>query len=101
MKTELRPCPFCGGRKAYLDRMESGSDEDSFIHCPECGADGPYYGGTDSTLPHEAVELWNHRPQTDKAVGMLSDLHMRVTLARADDEEILDTIAEVIKELER
>jgi hypothetical protein len=34
-----------------------------------------------------------------KAVVMLSDLHMRVTLARIDDDKLLENLTAVIKEL--
>lgn len=60
MAVELLPCPFCGADAAYISAREI-DDECFVISCDKCNAEGPYYGGNDSTQPEEARKLWNTR----------------------------------------
>lgn len=69
MKTELKPCPFCGGR-AYLrelvehDLSGDGDQDGSYsawfhIGCLVCGIE---VGGE---YEHEAIAAWNRRAALD------------------------------------
>ena len=81
--TELKPCPFCGG-KAKIDQtgvrvMETNHDSVSFdfsIKCAKCNATAPFaYGYISANLSlngelnvwHDdrpsAIEAWNRRAQ--------------------------------------
>ena len=68
MKSELLPCPFCGGKSlAFV----VDHDEDRSVECEGCGANGPHaYGHKGRYLPDtpewkaiqaEAARLWNTR----------------------------------------
>ena len=50
-KTQLKPCPFCGGAAS----VEHGCEE-AWIDCDECGVSGPMRD-TES----QAVAEWNRR----------------------------------------
>ena len=52
MTSELKPCPFCGGRE---QRIKSSSRWGWFVSC-SCGAVGPSSGSRD-----EATVAWNCR----------------------------------------
>lgn len=53
MKTELKPCPFCGG-EAKLMGLERFKEYR--VYCHDCGV------RTDDFYPkHRAVEAWNRR----------------------------------------
>ena len=58
---ELKPCPFCGGKEAYLTVNYYG---DSYVRCPNCGA--VVWGGDDER-PNEkrAIKLWNRRTHNE------------------------------------
>ena len=53
--TELKPCPFCGGKN--IDLSEAGLKTDVwFVQCWDCYATFPHF---DSET--EAIEAWNRR----------------------------------------
>ncbi len=56
-KTELKPCPFCGGKA----RRVIGFMGVNFFKCTACGAtvsfDNEYY----NNHKNEAVKAWNRR----------------------------------------
>jgi Lar family restriction alleviation protein len=60
MATELKPCPFCGGRAetdyGYYDYNWHG------VHCVDCGA----YVCTAEDGSQEAIEAWNRRAEDAK-----------------------------------
>lgn len=57
MLTELKPCPFCGKKEAYLARNCYGQN---YVRCPNCGA--VVWGSDDESLTEKrAIELWNTR----------------------------------------
>lgn len=64
---ELLPCPFCGGKKSFVERADYTS---CYVHCDGCGTHGPI--GEDCTEDYseevpgqeQAVELWNRRAST-------------------------------------
>lgn len=56
MTTELKPCPFCGGKE--IEPEEFGC----FVFtCADCGTEGPA-GDTEA----EAAKLWNTRPDSGR-----------------------------------
>lgn len=61
-KTELKPCPFCGGKAHYY--YERGNDS---IVCEECGAKLTYFDFGDPN--DELVKQWNARHIEDDNVN--------------------------------
>lgn len=57
IKTELKPCPFCGGK---VNKIKGIIGETIMFICEECGADVCFYGAE-----HEpkATAAWNRRPE--------------------------------------
>ena len=55
---ELKPCPFCGGRKLAVN----GWCEQYWVTCSECETEGP--SGETQT---EAKEAWNRRATDGQA----------------------------------
>ena len=55
MKTELKPCPFCGGK---IQKMIGPIKNTVMFICHKCGADICFYGAE-----HEpkATQSWNRR----------------------------------------
>ena len=50
MESELKPCPFCGGRAKMYNWGVWG------VRCTDCGA------GSDWDIEeHKAIEAWNRR----------------------------------------
>jgi len=41
MPIELRPCPFCGGTRLYMDNMDTDDHCYHFVVCKDCMAEGP------------------------------------------------------------
>lgn len=59
--TELKPCPFCGG-KAKLDHGRIGITETSYVRCEKCWSKGQSI--TESvrySSDAEAIKAWNRR----------------------------------------
>ena len=65
--SELKPCPFCGG-KVRLSTADRGA---SFaVWCGGCGGtNGGEYLSKESAIKH-----WNHRPLEDELVAALEGL---------------------------
>lgn len=59
--TELKPCPFCGGK---VKRFIAPLRETVMIICETCGADVCFYGAE-----HEpkATKAWNRRAKEGEA----------------------------------
>ena len=54
--SELRPCPFCGGKRTV--RVERGGGPSHWIYCTRCHTCGPYdYSQTELN----AIAAWNRR----------------------------------------
>lgn len=78
--TELKPCPFCGG-KAYLEKQHRAfiggeTTKVCFVRCLKCNArSGRYkisdYGKTSHSWEarEKAVEAWNSRAN-EKEMGV-------------------------------
>ena len=63
--TELRECPFCGGKAEYLHEDED-IDESGMVACvnPKCGVyfNNTYaFDGNEYVLIKDAVSKWNQR----------------------------------------
>ena len=62
--TELKPCPFCGGKAKRFYSLSS-----SWIGCTKCVAYGPPFG--DITEPQDGMEraitAWNMRKESNNA----------------------------------
>ena len=54
LKTELRPCPFCGSDNLGLSEIFR-------VHCYGCGAEGPARSRMES-----AAKQWNRRERVVK-----------------------------------
>lgn len=56
--TELKPCPFCGGKAKIQDKHYP-----HYIYCEECGASvhGKLFGYTDKIDIQISIEAWNRR----------------------------------------
>ena len=56
---EVKPCPFCGRKKAQITRKVGVT----FMRCSGCGATGPHAGGDTKKGASEAIRLWNDAPR--------------------------------------
>lgn len=54
--TDLKPCPFCGGKGERHETPHDDIDIDYFIRCISCGAEGGW-----SKVRAGAVTHWNRR----------------------------------------
>ena len=52
---ELKPCPFCGGKDDKCLVITSNGEENYWVMCNDCGAEGP------TANEHKAIEVWNKR----------------------------------------
>ena len=50
---EIKPCPFCGQAEPKL------SEDESYVKCPTCHADGPILSSVESHA--QAIAAWNRR----------------------------------------
>lgn len=61
--TQLKPCPFCGGRAKYVDLGDPDDFSDWDVECTKCGivmiCPGKEEGCT--TTKREAKAAWNRR----------------------------------------
>jgi Lar family restriction alleviation protein len=57
----LLPCPFCNSSDLIFFDPFEGDSETERVLCRGCNAEGPFYGGTDSTDQREGAMLWNRR----------------------------------------
>ena len=57
MKTELKPCPFCGGQA----RRYNGNTDMYGVVCKKCGAKVFGYGNEAS-----ATKAWNRRTNSEQ-----------------------------------
>lgn len=64
MSEELKPCPFCGGRNAEVQReFNAVSERDYFyVRCLNCGGQGPDGDGTTRGV---SSEQWNTRAEPE------------------------------------
>ena len=53
--TELKPCPFCGGKRPYAIVPMALY---CYVKCKDCGARGP-----NETSDITAQEIWNQRKE--------------------------------------
>lgn len=63
--TELKPCPFCGG-KAMIQTFVSNSIPryaTAICYCEKCNASGKWFEDVnhDGTFIYKAIEAWNRR----------------------------------------
>ena len=64
--TELKPCPFCGG-KGKVELVDKIDDLDVYmVECQKCGAAASF--GTDGEIitKEETIDAWNRRVGDDK-----------------------------------
>lgn len=73
MKSELKPCPFCGGESILTENticMGHGSyAEEYFVKCKTCRARGSAnidYNLTTEQCKDLAKEAWNRRVDNDR-----------------------------------
>ena len=61
MMSELKPCPFCGG-KAEIEHNEILTLMFSYVVCRNCGAKtGEYRVNSTYSSDEKAIEAWNRR----------------------------------------
>ena len=64
--SEIKPCPFCGGKQSYVNTPVKHWDGDRFVPvmyhvtCPNCKADIP------GTTEQDAIAAWNERINHEK-----------------------------------
>ena len=56
---ELKPCPFCGEKNAYMTMNCYGQ---FYVRCPDCGVVVWGKDTDDLDTPKKAQEAWNRRP---------------------------------------
>jgi Lar family restriction alleviation protein len=56
INSELKPCPFCGGR-AYLISREKFKKKGKYIYCKNCRASS----NDEYTTNENAIAAWNER----------------------------------------
>lgn len=60
--TELKPCPFCGGKPEYTDDYYSNGTNYHNVFCTECGAGSAYISGFNTkNARNQVIEAWNRR----------------------------------------
>lgn len=61
-ETELKPCPFCGGRAKLIENHIIGGNDNSLVKCELCGVRTPAYEVSVKYCPNdEATKTWNRR----------------------------------------
>ena len=54
-ETNLKPCPYCGGKAKLTDLKQA---PESWVECTECGARTRFFSNSEEA----AVSAWNSRP---------------------------------------
>lgn len=57
--TELKPCPFCGGKNIHLERIE---EQGSYICCYDCLGS---FWQQEACCEEDNIEAWNRRVSND------------------------------------
>ncbi|ASP29680.1 hypothetical protein CHH26_05110 [Qipengyuania flava] len=92
MSEELKPCLWCNGSNAFVERADLSS---CYVVCNDCGAKGPTScnendedcAAEDAGMePGESAarRLWNTRP-APKADGLVEELEALLRAAHSDD----------------
>lgn len=55
-ETELKPCPFCGGRAVLVQ-----VNRKNYVICDDCGAKSFEYSQHDDYFDARAIRAWNRR----------------------------------------
>lgn len=90
-KTELKPCPFCGGKAVVM-----GSNDDPFfmVVCLKCNLKVKWY----HDLKDEAIIHWNTRnysekPNSSKPVAIVANPNeLKPLLTRSDIEKMIEPV---------
>lgn len=59
--TEIKPCPFCGGKVSLHKGLVKGTNT---MICYICGADVMFYGADHDV--HKFIRKWNSRAEEKK-----------------------------------
>ena len=63
--SELKPCPFCGG-KAFIEHDHEGIGA-SYVRCKKCGLESiRFIKSFEIASDDRAVEFWNRRADDGK-----------------------------------
>lgn len=54
--SELKPCPFCGGKSECITNYEYGKARGAFCSCKKCGITQKIYASRQG-----AIKAWNRR----------------------------------------
>ncbi len=60
--TALKPCPFCGGKRAYIAVNYLAQH---YVRCPDCGAVVWGRDGEEEITERDAVKAWNRRANNE------------------------------------
>lgn len=67
--TELKPCPFCGGKAMIKTSVAILNPKcaTAMCYCEKCNASGKLFedNNHDGTFIYEAIEAWNRRIDDD------------------------------------
>lgn len=61
-ETELKPCPFCGGKANLIENHICGGKDYSYVTCESCHVRTQQYTVSVRFCPNdEATKAWNRR----------------------------------------
>lgn len=61
MPTELKPCPFCGGKAVLHKGRGVGVWHVAYVRCSGCGIRTQEWRGEDSDVIYAPIDEWNRR----------------------------------------
>lgn len=63
MKTQLKPCPFCGSKAKYKYIIDGDNEGAEYVECTNCGASTNLTFPIKDDVKEIVIEKWNRRIQ--------------------------------------